>query len=108
MVERTFAWLSRCRRLARDYETRPQETRPQSSETLILLAMLRLMLILLAPSCLCKLILRKAAQETFNRRWQKLCGLHIETEVHDIAILHDVVFAFNAQFACFAGARLTF
>lgn len=44
VVERTFAWLSRCRRLARDYETRPQ-----SSETLILLAMTRLMLIRLAP-----------------------------------------------------------
>ena len=39
VVERTFAWLSRCRRLARDYETRPQ-----SSEALILLAMSRLML----------------------------------------------------------------
>ena len=44
VVERTFAWLSRCRRLARDYETRPQ-----SSEALILLAMSRLMLIRLAP-----------------------------------------------------------
>lgn len=44
VVERTFAWLSRCRRLARDYETRPQ-----SSETLIRLAMIRLMLIRLAP-----------------------------------------------------------
>jgi transposase len=39
VVERTFAWLSRCRRLARDYETRTQ-----SSEALILLAMSRLML----------------------------------------------------------------
>jgi transposase len=37
--ERTFAGLSRCRRLARDYETRPQ-----SSEALLLLAMSRLML----------------------------------------------------------------
>ena len=45
VVERTFAWLSRCRRLARDYETRPQ-----SSEALILLAMTRLMLIRLAPT----------------------------------------------------------
>lgn len=44
VVERTFAWLSRCRRLARDYETRPQ-----SSEALILLAMSRLMLLRLAP-----------------------------------------------------------
>ena len=44
VVERTFAWLSRCRRLARDYETRPQ-----SSEALILLAMSRLMLRRLAP-----------------------------------------------------------
>lgn len=45
VVERTFAWLSRCRRLARDYETRPQ-----SSEALILLAMTRLMLLRLAPT----------------------------------------------------------
>jgi transposase len=44
VAERTFAWLSRCRRLARDYETRPQ-----SSEALIQLAMLRLMLRRLAP-----------------------------------------------------------
>ena len=44
VVERTFAWLSRCRRLARDYEVRPQ-----SSEALILLAMSRLMLNRLAP-----------------------------------------------------------
>lgn len=39
VVERTFAWLSRCRRLARDYETRTQ-----SSEALIYLAMTRIML----------------------------------------------------------------
>jgi len=44
VVERTFAWLSRCRRLARDYETRPE-----SSETLIQLAMSRLMILRLAP-----------------------------------------------------------
>ena len=44
VVERTFAWLSRCRRLARDYEVNPH-----SSETLILLAMSRLMLRRLAP-----------------------------------------------------------
>lgn len=44
VVERTFAWLSRCRRLARDYETRPQ-----SSEALIYLAMTRIMLRRLAP-----------------------------------------------------------
>jgi len=45
VVERTFAWLSRCRRLARDYEIRPQ-----SSEALIYLAMTRLMLRRLAPT----------------------------------------------------------
>lgn len=45
VVERTFAWLSRCRRLARDYETRPQ-----SSEALILLAMSKLMMRRLSPA----------------------------------------------------------
>ena len=45
VVERTFAWLSRCRRLARDYEVSPR-----SSETLILLAMSRLMLNRLLPA----------------------------------------------------------
>ena len=44
VVERTFAWLSRCRRLARDYEMQPR-----SSEALILLAMTRLMLRRLRP-----------------------------------------------------------
>lgn len=39
LVERTFAWLSNCRRLSRDYEALPQ-----SSETFIYLAMIRLML----------------------------------------------------------------
>lgn len=39
VVERTFAWISACRRLARDYETRPQ-----SSEAFILLAMTHIML----------------------------------------------------------------
>jgi len=44
VVERTFAWLSRCRRLARDYEQSMQ-----SSEALLYLAMSRLMLRRLAP-----------------------------------------------------------
>lgn len=45
VVERTFAWLSRWRRLAREYEVRPA-----SSEALIYLAMIRLMLVRLASS----------------------------------------------------------
>ena len=44
VVERTFAWLSRCRRLDREYEVTVQ-----SSQALILLAMSRLMLRRLAP-----------------------------------------------------------
>jgi putative transposase len=39
VVERTFAWLSKCRRLARDYEFLPQ-----SSEAMIYLRMIHLML----------------------------------------------------------------
>ena len=39
VVERTFAWLSKCRRLCRDYEFVPQ-----SSEAMIYIAMTRLML----------------------------------------------------------------
>jgi putative transposase len=38
IVERTFAWLSKYRRLSKDYETRPQ-----SSESMIRLAMINLM-----------------------------------------------------------------
>jgi len=45
VVERTFAWLSRCRRLAREYEVRPQ-----SSEAFVCLAMSKLMLARLAPN----------------------------------------------------------
>lgn len=44
VIERTFAWLSACRRLARDYEQTVQ-----SSEAFIFLAMTRLMLRRLAP-----------------------------------------------------------
>ena len=44
IVERTFAWLNRYRRLSKDYETLPE-----NSETLIRLAMINLMLHRLAP-----------------------------------------------------------
>ena len=39
VVERTLAWISRNRRLARDYESLPE-----SSEALVQIAMIRLML----------------------------------------------------------------
>lgn len=39
VVERTFAWLGKCRRLSKDYEQKPQH-----SETWIRLAMIHLML----------------------------------------------------------------
>ena len=39
MVERTLGWLVKSRRLARDYETAPQ-----SSESMIYLTLIRLML----------------------------------------------------------------
>ena len=45
VVERTFAWLSRCRRLDREYEVTLE-----SSQALILLAMSRLMLNRLVPA----------------------------------------------------------
>ena len=45
IVERTFAWLVRQRRLARDYERLPD-----TSEAFIYIAMVRLMLRRLAPS----------------------------------------------------------
>jgi len=38
VVERTFAWLGRCRRLAKDYEFLPQ-----SSEAMVYVTMIRLM-----------------------------------------------------------------
>lgn len=44
IVERTFAWLCRYRRLTRDYEVLPE-----TSETLIQLAMINLMLHRLCP-----------------------------------------------------------
>ena len=39
VVERTFAWLGKCRRLSKDYEALPETT-----ENLVYLAMIRLML----------------------------------------------------------------
>jgi putative transposase len=44
IVERTFAWLGRYRRLSKDYETLTE-----SSETMILLAMINLMVHRLSP-----------------------------------------------------------
>jgi putative transposase len=44
IVERTFAWLGRYRRLSKDYERQPE-----SSEALIYLAMIHLMLRRLQP-----------------------------------------------------------
>jgi putative transposase len=44
IVERTFAWLGKYRRLSKDYETSPQ-----SSEAMIRLAMINLMLHRLSP-----------------------------------------------------------
>lgn len=45
IVERTFAWLGRYRRLSKDYETLPD-----SSEALIQLAMIHVMVRRLSPS----------------------------------------------------------
>jgi putative transposase len=44
VVERTFAWLGRCRRLSKDYEGLPE-----TSEAWVHLAMIHLMLKRLAP-----------------------------------------------------------
>ena len=45
VVERTFAWLGRSRRFAKDYERRPQ-----TSETMIDIATVRLMINKLVPN----------------------------------------------------------
>ena len=45
VVERTFAWLGRCRRLSKDYEALTETT-----ETWIHIAMIHLMVRRLAPS----------------------------------------------------------
>ena len=45
VVERTFAWLTQCRRLGKDYEWLPA-----SSEAMIYIAMIRLMIRRLAPA----------------------------------------------------------
>jgi putative transposase len=45
VVERTFAWLTQCRRLGKDYEVLPS-----SSEAMIYIALTRLMLRRLAAS----------------------------------------------------------
>jgi putative transposase len=45
VVERTFAWLGRCRRLSRDYEQRTE-----SSEAMVRLAMIGVMLRRLEPT----------------------------------------------------------
>jgi putative transposase len=45
VVERTFGWLGRCRRLSKDYEARPE-----TSEAWIYLAMTHLMLRRLKPA----------------------------------------------------------
>jgi len=45
VVERTFAWLTQCRRLSKDYEVLPS-----SSEAMSYIAMTRLMLRRLAPA----------------------------------------------------------
>ena len=68
VVERTLAWLSRCRRLSKDYETLPETT-----ESWVHIAMTHLMLRRLAPASitfgntLLAVMFRKVRQRTANR-----------------------------------------
>lgn len=56
VVERTFAWLGRCRRLSKDYEYLPA-----SSEAMLYVAMIRLMLRRLAQPHQVALVTARAA-----------------------------------------------
>jgi len=59
VVERTFAWLGRYRRLSKDYERLPE-----TSEAMIQMAMIHIMLRRLEPTCQYPLASQKAVVET--------------------------------------------